>query len=246
MTTALSWLDGDPAQRQQMVDMLDALGEKTALDEFGFGMIRDAFADALFPATSSQHTRARYLLFIPWMFRAIAADRKLAARASRDPRTAKEVLAEVDKELADALQRGGVGDGAIIGRRSGTALRLLPSSIYWTAMDTLQINTGPESSPTQLLDRAIRAHGTPGRHVEDEDEVDRTSDGFTWNVPAPPDDFLADASQVTFDLTQPEADFLADRFLLTRPVQAGRVLDQSMTAWLIQSRACDTGNADHP
>lgn len=54
-----------------------------------------------------------------------------------------------------------------------------------------------------------------------------------------------DTSRATFDLTQPEADFLADRFLLARPIQASHVLDQSMTAWLIQSRACDTSSADH-
>ena len=39
-------------------------------DELGLGAIRDAFAEALFPGISTFQRRARYFLFVPWMFRA--------------------------------------------------------------------------------------------------------------------------------------------------------------------------------
>lgn len=104
--TALSWLDGEIGQRRRMVEMLDALGSKGALDELGLGSIRDTFADALFLATSTQHSIIRYLPFVPWMFRFIAQDGSLRTRAMRDTRSVRGVRAEVNVRLADALSPG--------------------------------------------------------------------------------------------------------------------------------------------
>ena len=36
-------------------------------DELGLGQISNALSDTLFPGTSVLLTRARYLLFIPWL-----------------------------------------------------------------------------------------------------------------------------------------------------------------------------------
>ena len=50
--------------------VLDLFREQGTVDEMGLGTLRDALADALFPGTSSIHTRLRYALFIPWIYRA--------------------------------------------------------------------------------------------------------------------------------------------------------------------------------
>jgi len=51
-----------------MLDVINAFSEKDTRDELGFGSVRDAFADTLFPGTSTIQTRARYFLFVPWIY----------------------------------------------------------------------------------------------------------------------------------------------------------------------------------
>lgn len=45
-----------------MLDVTSQFGERTTRDELGIGTVRDAFADALFPGTSTIQTRAHYFL----------------------------------------------------------------------------------------------------------------------------------------------------------------------------------------
>ena len=68
MTSAFAWLDHSEEQRRQILDVLDLFREKSTIDELGLGTIRDAFADMLFPGTSAPQTKARYFLFIPWIY----------------------------------------------------------------------------------------------------------------------------------------------------------------------------------
>src|SRR5687768_11057877 len=103
MASTFGWLDYSEAQRRQMLEIVDLFREKGTLDELGFGSIRDAFADHFFPGTSTLHTRARYLLFVPWIYLRIESER--VAYAHVDSRARKDQAA-----LARALQRGGEGD----------------------------------------------------------------------------------------------------------------------------------------
>ena len=56
----LGWVDFSREARKRAVEALDALEEKDAVDELGVGVLRDAFADAMFPGTSTIQTRAKY------------------------------------------------------------------------------------------------------------------------------------------------------------------------------------------
>jgi len=67
MPSAFGWLDSDSEQLSRMLEMVELFKEEGTLDELGSGSIRDALANALFPGTSYQHTRLRYVLFIPWL-----------------------------------------------------------------------------------------------------------------------------------------------------------------------------------
>ena len=51
-----------------MLDAVDLFKEKGTRDEMGIGSVRDAFADLFFPGTSTIQTRARYFLFVPWVY----------------------------------------------------------------------------------------------------------------------------------------------------------------------------------
>jgi len=51
-----------------MRELLGLFAETESRDELGIGQVRDAFSDLLFPGTSTLHTRARYLLIVPWCY----------------------------------------------------------------------------------------------------------------------------------------------------------------------------------
>jgi hypothetical protein len=52
-----------------------ASGEQDTLDEIGFLLIRQGFADRFFPGTSVLDTRVRYPLFVPWLSLHAAANK---------------------------------------------------------------------------------------------------------------------------------------------------------------------------
>ncbi len=57
-------------------------------DEIGFLTIHQRYADRFFPGTSVLHTRARYAVFVPWLFEDLAGLTGPGRRA-RAPRTRK-------------------------------------------------------------------------------------------------------------------------------------------------------------
>src|SRR5439155_26616412 len=66
--SSLAWLDFSESDRQKALDVIDMFREKGTVDELGLGTVRDALADLLFPGRSTIMTRARYCLFIPWVY----------------------------------------------------------------------------------------------------------------------------------------------------------------------------------
>src|SRR4051812_21059643 len=123
MVSSFTWLDYSEHERRQAMEVIDLFGEDETRDELGLGTIRDSFADLLFPGTSTIQTRARYFLFVPWVFKELerrrTASRLLADRAR-----------QLQGRLRDALITGGEETG-VIGFRAGLNVQRLPSSVYW-------------------------------------------------------------------------------------------------------------------
>jgi hypothetical protein len=88
MTSTFTWLDYSERERRQMLDVISQFREQDTRDELGLGSVRDAFADLFFPGTSTIQTRARYFLFVPWIYRNLenkrVAAEKVAQRARND------------------------------------------------------------------------------------------------------------------------------------------------------------------
>jgi hypothetical protein len=57
MMSAFVWLDYSERERREMLDIVDLFREHDKRDELGVGSVRDAFADMLFPGTSTIMTR---------------------------------------------------------------------------------------------------------------------------------------------------------------------------------------------
>jgi len=202
------WLDYSERERRKMLDVVDLFREHDTRDELGIGSVRDAFADLLFPGTSTIMTRARYFLLVPWLYQRLERLRissaQVAARARR---------AETD--LVEAIERSGDKEGNI-GRVAKTALKRLPSSVYWQGLSVWGIRTfrGAQAQYHRSLDRyyaQLTRHG--GRVSErDAEHDDRIPPNWHGGLISPPTDF---PGECTLSLTCREAEYLAERIRLS-------------------------------
>jgi len=211
MSSTLSWLDHSERDRRRALDVIDLFRERETRDELGIGSVRDAFADMLFPATSTIQTRAKYLLFIPWTYmeleRLRAPSSSVTARARREEISLVDVLAESDDQ-----------DG-VIGIQARGELKRLPSNVYWLGLNRLGIREFSGSQPQyhRNLDNYYIRMDTYGR-ARRAGEEDGHSGGFrpNWHpgIPPRPEDFPREAS---LKLTRHEAEYLHERILANAP-----------------------------
>lgn len=100
MPSSLTWLDHDAAAQARSATLLALLDQPGTRDELGFGGIRDALSDQLFPGTSVIQTRLRYMLLLPRMFMGLEASsvrpRDFAERARQDELKLNDCLAAED------------------------------------------------------------------------------------------------------------------------------------------------------
>jgi hypothetical protein len=93
-------------------------------DEIGFLTIHQRYADHFFPGTSVLHTRARYAIFVPWLFEDLAG---LTGPA------AERALRERERVLAGRLRDA--GESQVIGSRVfPKPSSQPPSTVYWNAL----------------------------------------------------------------------------------------------------------------
>src|SRR4051812_1685875 len=134
MTVTIAWLDASREDQRRMREIVNLFAQSESRDELGIGQIRDAFSDLLFPGTSTLHTRARYLLLIPWCYRT-------AAKKAADGPDLERRAALNERKLIAVLNEAGATDG-LIGRQVLTKLKTLPSALYWSALERYGIRVG--------------------------------------------------------------------------------------------------------
>jgi len=220
MASTFTWLDYSEHERRKMLDVIDLFGEKTTRDELGLGGVRDAFADLLFPGTSTIQTVAKYFLFVPWIYLTLEKKRTASSKVGLRAR-------KMEIELARQLEESGETDG-VIGRIAKEKLQRLPSSIYWQGLHQwgIRVFSGSQDEYHRSLDlfyqrqRARRA----SRHEHEGESADE-ADLHHWHIglPHPDDDFPNGA---TLTLSGEEAEYLRERLLTN--------CSQSLMAYLVR------------
>jgi hypothetical protein len=206
--SALTWLDFSEHERRKALDVIDLFREKDTRDELGIGTVRDAIADLLFPGTSTIQTRARYFLFVPWLYKRQERQKSAAADAARLARRS-------ELTLIDALANSGETDG-VIGIEARQTLKRLPSSVYWQGLAVWGIRVLDMSQSDYhrfFASFAARA----SQRSEGEDEGDRVGLGrMVWHagLPEAPADF---PERATMALRKGDAEYLRERILLKQP-----------------------------
>lgn len=186
-----------------MMEIVNLFREKGTLDELGIGTIRDTLAEHFFPGINTIQTRARYFLFVPWIYEALEAQRTSTGQISRKAR-------EQQAQLVEALKKGGVGaSSGLIGIDAGINIQRTPSAIYWGGLGRWGIRT--------LNGSMDDYHGSLDAHYREERQA-RIADGGelvnearrNWHpsLPPAPADLM---ESTTFALSAAEADFLLER-----------------------------------
>jgi len=187
--------------------MLQLFSDKDTVDDLGIGTVRDAISNTLFPGTSVIQTRARYFLFVPWLFRRAEQQhpQRLAAKAT-----------DMERSLIETLRTGGDLAG-LIGVDAGKNVRTLPSAIFWSGLIRYGIFLVPSLSIRQYGRHVARGLAT----IDAEDEIaDRTPSFWQRDIPDPPPDLFR-FQTATFDLTREEAEWLCERIISSdRPERA--------------------------
>jgi hypothetical protein len=190
------WLDGDDSHRSAMLEVVKLFEDASTVDELGIGSVRDTFSNTFFPGTSTLHTRARYLLFIPWLVNDVARHRWSTDRAQAE-------LRRRETDLIHALITGEEVQG-VIGRDAKSALKTMPSSLYWASLEILGIRRWRTTISGYFRNAAQRSSA-----VDDPDADQSGVDHLGMaHLPSPPESLT---TSVTFELTRDEAEFLKAR-----------------------------------
>jgi len=188
MTASFTWMDHAPGDTERVREALRAFDDQGTLDPLGFGVVRDAFSNILFPGITTNQTRAKYFLLVPWAHRQ-------ARREKHPPRRALERARELEIQTIHALVQGSrSSETGIIGRRVGAAIGSLPSEAYWSGLHAWGIRSF-EGSPRDYLASIGIDEGFPG-------------------CPEPPPNVF---ESTDIRLVREEAEYLVDRVMATHP-----------------------------
>lgn len=222
--------------------------QKGVRDEIGFLIVHQRYADRFFPGTSVLHTRLRYVLFVPWLYRDEQA-RPTKGMRTQDSMKRREYL------LTGRLINESVG---VIG--SGNyplPVDQRPSQVYWGALQRWglvceQEGTGPLSR--YQVERIVA--GKPGGPLKDDEGTPLNGMSWPFVCPEPPEDWnQTGEGTLSFDLTAKEKKFLAKRLRsLTSPknpgarsifsLLVGHDVSSSRAAWSPQIR--DLAETERP
>jgi hypothetical protein len=208
MESSFTWLDYSEKDRQEVLNILDLLKKSETRDELGIGVVRDAFSDILFPGTSTIQTRAKYFLFIPWIYKSL--EEKKVPSSKIEGRGRKEEI-----HLIYSLLKSDDHDG-IIGKEAKEDLQRLASSIYWNGLEAWGIRLYPYSISDyhRTLDAFYRADRAASHSIDEDMEGVEKRRNWHPGLPSAPDNFPEKAS---FHLTYEEASYLKERIILRCP-----------------------------
>lgn len=222
MPSSLAWLDHDATAQERTKRILALFQERGTQDQLGLGSIRDAFADLMFPGTSTIQTRLRYFLFVPWIYGRLEQEEIPSRRFGAVGREQELALVE---PLLSSEEEG------VFGRMAGGELKRLPSDVYWGGLGIWGIRrfSASRAQYHRAIDAIYQRRKQSRRRSSEGTEHE--AGVVTWHpeIPPPPPAF---PEKATLSLTVEEATFLRDRIVAEHPA--------SHLAWLVlHSRSTD-------
>lgn len=229
----LGWIDFSKEEREKVLDVINLLSEEGAVDELGIGIIRDSFANAFFPGTSTVQTRAKYFLIVPYILKEVE-EGKFGSNFEK-------IISSIDKEeewcARKMLERDKEG---VIGARSlpnNKWVARKPSNIYWNGIRTLKIFTNDSISIPEYVKLSCSLNNQKkitklGNHSDEREENEKddkdAGDIFKYNFWNLPNSYNTDwRSDLSVHLLTEEALFLRK--------QITQELPNSLFSYLLQN-----------
>jgi hypothetical protein len=239
---SIGWIDFSSEHREKVRTVLDLLKKQGVVDELGIGVIRDSFADRMFPGASTIQTRAKYFVLTARLIR----DYEEQPARKKLVQSLEQYLAEWEKwcriRLAHRYADQGEALGIIgisFGERKDRDVQRPPSSVYWNGMRTFGI-LRTRLSLTEYSRAVSGGRGSlkvllEATHYEKGDDVDADEEsGPRVRIPDEVDDNYWNNLSIT--LTQPEAEFLRQQITACVPESLlGQILldDQAIKQLLL-------------
>ena len=215
----LGWVDYSREERETIKELLKVLGESGSLDELGVGIVRDSISDLLYPGTSVLHTRAKYYILIPELFKkAMNSGLTTGSEVRNLINTDQDRIARALRRAIDEKTR--TKAAGIIGGRSDRGVKMKPTRIYWNALRTTEILCNPDMSFDDACS-AVAGYNRKTQNIvikyESEDDGGDADDAGAGNFAlftAPCKERIEDyLENPTLHLRKDEADYLRTQFL---------------------------------
>ena len=233
------WVDFSDEERRRASEVMNLVRYPGTIDELGFGVLRDAFADRLFPATSTLHTHARYYYLVAYLLKDIertgagrTVEELQAMLQDGEMRTARRLVAWSKKNEprisgitgSDSLESGWV--------------KMTPATMDWAAIQRLQIFRDPAMKLRGFLSSVS---ATPKGDVDallpeglSESSVDYANASL-WNVPFEVYRTWDEGDELSMWLDRAEAEDLGQRIKRLFPdTLYARIADYALKADLNQ------------
>jgi len=224
MSSSLGWIDFSSEDSAKVRTVLDLLSDSGVIDELGIGVIRDSFADRMFPGISTIQTRPKYFTLTAHLLKEYEKKEAIKKR----PRSLTRYLEEEEKrcriKLVEAHGEGRQSLG-IIGGTFGTdwnrdVIRK-PSSIYWTGLRQYGFispaNLSLAEFGRRLADGKHRLHAILEDSKDDRgDDHDAMDHEHRLRIHAPelPEDYW---DTLSINLSKEEAEFLRFQIRAKQP-----------------------------
>ena len=209
MTSRFGWIDFADDDRQQMLEVVRMFHEQDTRDELGISVVRDAFSDFFFPGTSTIQTRAKYMLFIPWVY--LDLEKRCVEYPDIIDRARKSEI-----KLINALCSSKSQDG-VIGKDAREKLQRLPSVIYWSGLAKwgIRLFNGSQDQYHRYFSR-FTGKNQQYKYSIDDNDVSRMDNWKSWHegIPSAPEDFLEKSD---LRLSKEQALYLQERILSNHP-----------------------------
>lgn len=205
------WLFFSKHDREMLDQLLDLEQEENVLDELGIGVLRDIISNRLFPGTATNHTRAKYYFFFPY----ILYDYQRKCQKNDKPADIFKYVKEKETDLRNRLSKiyGNKEEKGIIGvKRVGKEITILPSEIYWSGIRMFQLITFKRKSRIRYLSSVQKLDLL--NYSQSDDDSDNCVNSLGINVPPPPQNWMENLS---ITLNSAEANILEARIIDSVP-----------------------------
>lgn len=201
------WVDFSDEERKRTSEVLELAKQPGAIDELGVGVLRDGFANRLFPGTSTLHTHARYFFLIAYLMKDL--ERNYKGRPIDEVRRALE---RGEKETARKLlawyAENGRKPSGVTGSDYVNADRWVkqtPSMMDWAAIQAYGIMADPNLKLNSFLNLVSKSSsGSPDMGADGDDEEAAMTTGL-WRVPLETYAGWSDGETISMDMMPQEA-----------------------------------------